>query len=881
MRRLFFFWRRSKFNDELDEELEFHLEELTAEHRASGMSEDEARHRAFLKLGNRQGVKQACRESLWIAPLEHAARDFSFGVRSLHKAGGLNLMTVLALALGVGFSTIIFSVMYNGVLHPFPYRGADRLVTLRIDDPRVAGHGVRYEFGLDEIAAFRKDNRSFEDIVGYGSWYLTYAHEHSAEVLHGGALTPNAMEFFGVQPLFGRGISDTDSRPGAPSVVLLNYRFWKKQFLGNKAVLGTQMMLDARARTIVGVMPPRFQLVGAELWLPAAWNTNRVFEQNEPRSFWATAILKRGINPRTATADLNVIAKSLARISPKNYPDRFTICITPLSDAVVADFKVTLLVMAAAVVLLLLLSCSNAAALLLVRASARVKEMAMRVALGASRGRLVRQSLVESLVLAVSGCAAGCTIAWLGLHIVTTQLFNSFTQIPWEASISLNTPSLVFALTISLFSTLLAGLAPAFYAAGSSLQPQLGGTGVGVNSRSVGARFRSILVVCQVGLSVVLLVCAGLTVRGFLALTHSDLGVNTSNVFEGAVHFPKGRYESAEAKHEYLDKLLTRLALLPGVINVAEFVGSPVIGGPSSDVTIPGKPHAEKWPTMFEACNDGYFSTLGLRLLRGRLLSPEDIASARRVAVINRKMVSRYFGNENPLGNRVRFNILDELPGTPHGAYFEIVGVVSDFKNQGLLDATMPEAFVPYSFSGFGDRGIAVHTAMKPLGVEESLRRVLWELDPDVVLSESTTLDNFINREFYAKPRFTLICLTVCALVGLVLAVIGIFSVMAYSVSLLTHEVGVRIALGAQSSTVLLMVLRTGMKLVGTGIVLGFGGALLVAPVVFRSLSNISALDTVTALTSTGVLLAAGLLACYLPALRATRVDPTTALRYE
>ena len=878
--RLFGFWRKSRFNAELESELQFHLDELTEINKAAGMNDEQARRTACLRLGRPEQLKQACHEVLWTQPVEDALRDSAFAVRSMSKAGGLNLMAILALTLGIGCSTIVFSVVYNGVLHPFPYRSPERLFAIRIDDKRIPNAGFRYDFRLDEIAAFRKQSHSFEDVVGYGNWYITYAHNRQAELLHGGALTPNAMEFFGMQPLLGRGSTAADSQTGAPGVVLLNYRFWKKEFHEDRSVIGTQMMLGDRPRTIIGIMPPRFQLLGADLYLPVSWNPNRVFEQTEAQFFWATGILKAGIKPETAIADLNVVAQELARVHPRDYPKQFTMVLTSLSDAVTADFKRTVVLMMAAVGILLLLSCSNAASLLLVRASARVKEMAMRAALGASRGRLIRQSLVETLVLALAGCALGCALAVVVLERLATVLLGPFTQIPWEAAISLNWPTLLFALTASLMSTLLAGLAPALYAGRETVQPQLGGSGVGVNASFAGSRFRSALVVFQVALSVVLLVSAGLTVRSFLALTHANLGVQTTNVFQGWIHFPRGKYVTAEAKREFVDHLLEKIAAIPGVTNVAESIGRPLDSGPASDITIPGKPHTQPWDTMFEACSEGYFPTLGLQLLHGRLLSPEDIAAGRLVAVVNQTFVTRYFGHEEPLGKQIHFKMFDQLPDAPKNAYFEIIGVVSDFRNRGLTQTPLPEAFVPHSFTGFGDRGILVRTAMKAAAVQDAVERILWDADPTVILGDPATLENFINQHVYAKPRFILIALGVCAAVGLLLSVIGTFSVMAYSVALRTHEMGVRLALGARRSAVLILVLKKGMKLVSAGIVFGFLAVFLIGAAGGGQLGG-QRFDVLTVLSSAAVLGAAGLLACYLPAFRATRVDTSAALRHE
>ncbi|MBV9267889.1 MAG: ABC transporter permease, partial [Acidobacteriaceae bacterium] len=714
MRTMLKLWRRSKFEPDLDSELRLHLEDLTAANVQAGMPEGEARRNASLRLGNPQRLKEECHDVLWITPLETCIHDAMTAVRLLRRTRGLNVMTVLALTLGIGFSIIVFSVIYNGELHPFPYRGADRLAAIRIDDTHEPGKGYRYEFRLDEIAAFRKQSHSCEDIAGYANWYPVYAHDRVAEVLHGGALTPNAMEFFGVQPLLGRGITEGDSRSRPVEVVLLNYKFWQKQFGGDRNVVGAQMMLDGHPRTVIGVMPARFQPLGADVWMPAAWNANQTFEENEPRSFWATAILKPGVKIEAAQADLGVTAMGLARLYPTDYPQHFSITLTSLSDAVVGDFRTALVLLAAAVVLLLLLSCSNAASLLLVQASGRVKELAMRAALGASRARLVRQSLIETLLLAVLGCGAGSALAFVGLKLVVTRLVAPVARIPVEASLSLNRPTLLFAVGVSLLASLLSGLAPAIYAARLNLTPQMGGTGVGVSASSLGRRFRSGLVVCQVALSVLLLVSAGLTVQSFVALTHKDLGVRSGNLFEAWIHFPKNRYDTLAQKRKYMDQLLARVAALPGVISEAVSMGLPTKGGMVSDVIIPGKPHTPVWETMFEPCSASYFKTLDLHLVRGRLFSADEVATGRLVAVVNQTFARRYFERGDALGKEIGFKALDRMFAPGRAPRFEIAGIVSDFRNEGPTRPTMAEAFLPHLFTGFGGRRILVRTAMKP-----------------------------------------------------------------------------------------------------------------------------------------------------------------------
>jgi putative ABC transport system permease protein len=349
----------------------------------------------------------------------------------------------------------------------------------------------------------------------------------------------------------------------------------------------------------------------------------------------------------------------------------------------------------------------------------------------------------------------------------------------------------------------------------------------------------------------------------------------------GHIAFPENRYRTAAEKGKFVEQLLLKTAQLPGVTSVAESIGLPLYEAPTSDVTIPGKPHTEKWETLIEPCSGGYFTTLGLQLLRGRLLSNDDIAAGRQVAVINRTMAEHYFRQEDPIGRQIRFTVLDMIPETPHGAYFEIVGVVSDFKNSGIQRPPMPEAFLPHSFTGFGDRGLLLRSSVQSDSLLKSVQRILWDMDRDVVLAEPVSLQLYLQQNSYGKPRFSVICLGACASVGLLLSVIGLFSVMAFTVFLLTHDLGVRIALGAKRSAIVAMVLSRGARLIGGGLLLGCAASLLIVRVLQNQLWGVSAFDPLTFSLVPVVLLVVGMLACYFPALKATRVDPTTALRCE
>jgi putative ABC transport system permease protein len=503
----------------------------------------------------------------------------------------------------------------------------------------------------------------------------------------------------------------------------------------------------------------------------------------------------------------------------------------------------------------------------------------LRAALGASRGRLVRQLFVESLVLGLAGCLAGCFLAYFGLLVIRAVPGVS---VPGEADMSLNLPVLLFAILLSLLTTLLFGLSPALLAVKKDLRTNLQSSGLGLNAPPAGARVRAGLVIGQVALSMLLLVYAGLMVRSFLAVTNFDPGVRTQGIIRAVVHFPGHQYDSLEAKRAFLDQALSRISSLPGVTNTAISIGFPMLGGPHTrDVTIPGKPHDKNWETAFDAVNEDYFSTIGLRLLRGRLLSAADVSTARRVAVVNSTLAKSFFGNEDPIGHQIKFNVLDEIPETPHDAYFEIIGVVSDLKGFELHEQVEAQAYIPYTFSPFDDRALLVRTFTNPSLLINPLREVVSGIDPNVFLVEPQTLDEMLERNVYMRPKFRLISFGTCAAIGLTLALIGLFGIMAYSVSLQTHELGVRMALGAQTANILKLVLRRGLILVGSGILLGLISSILSVRILKSELWGVSAFDPWTLILAPLAFLAVALLACYLPARRSTQVDPLVALRYE
>ena len=880
MWKVFRWSRRAEYVRELEGELRFHVDELTDEYAQSGLEPEEARRQALLKLGNPQRIREQVREMSWARYVTDLFRDLRFAVRSLRRAGHITAVAIAALALGIGFSATAFSVVYNGVLRPFPYRAADRQVSIEAGDKKSGEEERRHMFSLEEVAAFRQDTRDFEDVAGYGVWYMRYLHDGGAEMVHGGALTPNAMEFFGMRPVLGRPLTPADSQPNAAPVVLLGYHFWKDHFHGDAGVLGTTLDLAGRMRTVVGVMPERFALMGSDLYLPAPWQTSRLKDEDEPDYYFANAILRRGVSHEAAGAGLDVILQQLKRQKPKDFPPNAVAFARDWSDALYATYKTMFYLLAAAVGLLLVISCSNAAGLLLVHASSRQKEMAVRTALGAGRHRLTRQFLAESLVLASVGCLLGCLLAGGAVQVIGKG-YLARGVFCGEADVRLNWPTLALAVCVSFVATIAAGVAPAVIALRGDLQKQLGSNGVGVHASFRGGGFRSGLVIGQVALSVVLLVAAGLVMRTFLAMMHVDYGIEASNLMFSWSPFPQGKYKTGEERTQYIDRLMDRLEAAPGVVSATEAFGVPLFGGPRSEIQIKGKPHTGRWESMVDACSADYFKTLGLRLLRGRLLTRDDIAARRPVTVINQTFARKFFGTEDPIDHEIELDLPDEATRGNHPATFSIVGVVSDFANDGLESPISPEAVVPHSFVPTDGFGMLVRTERDPKLLLNSMRHVMWEMDPNITMAEPQVLDDFLDQRTYAKPRFGLVSFAVCAGVALLLSLIGIFTITAYTVSLMTHEIGIRMALGARQGDVLEMVLRKCLKVVGAGIALGVAVALMVVPVLRSQLWGVSAFDGVTFGVVVLLLMSAGVLAAYLPALRAVHIDPNRALRAE
>jgi putative ABC transport system permease protein len=814
--------------------------------------------------------------------METLGQDVRYALRNLRKTPGFAVVAILTLALGIGASTAIFSVIENILMEPFPYRDAQRYMSVQIHDTEQNERGGRAGYTGPEFLDYVEQNHVFDGVIANDNTDVLYRTAEGSQRFDGNFITPGTFEFFGMQPLLGRVAQAADYEPGAPPVFVLRYKTWIKSFGGDPGIVNKTFVLNGVSRTLIGIMPPRFGWGDADMWIPqkpSRGATGKVIAGAFQQRWFLMGHLKPGVSIKEAEADLTVVAKRLATVYPKDYPKHFTVQIESLTNLVVGRFKTTLYIVLAAVGLLLLIGCGNVANLLLARATTREKEFAIRSALGANRWRLIRQLLVESLILAIGGAAVGTLLAWGGLKSLVALMPQNI--IPAEAVIRLNTPVLLFALGVGVMTALVFGLVPALKAARKDINDPLRDSGKGTSGGFRHGKLRNAVVVLEVMLSLMLLVTAGLLMRSFVALRDVKLGLQPDHIFVARLPLPVERYKTADQVAGFYRPLLQRLKALPGVVEATETSTLPPYGGIRSEIEIPGKTHAEKWNAMFQLCSEGYFGVVKIQFVDGRSFTEAEVNGARKLAVVNQTFVKKYLGNENPIGRLVKIAQLAEFEDAVKEPTFEIIGLVADAKNRGLQDPPEPEIWVPYTVTGSAFRGILVRTAKEPLAMMNAVEHEIWATDANVALTLTGTLEGYISQFSYAGPRFGFFLMMIFGAIGLLLVTIGVYSVLAYTTARRTQEIGIRMALGAKSSDVQGMVIRMGLRLVGIGVGLGLIASLALGRVIATQLWGVSAYDPWTLVSVPVVLLITGLVACWLPARRAARVDPLVALRYE
>ena len=807
-------------------------------------------------------------------------QDIRFALRNLRKSPSFAIIAAVTLALGIGASTAIFSVIENVLMEPFPYTDASRLVSLQIHDTERNQPGGRAAFIGPEYLDYASQNHVFDRVIANANVDILYRSGEGTERFDGNLITPGTFEFMGMPAYLGRIAHPADYEPGAPPVFVMRYKTWVTRFSADPTFINKIFVLNGTQRTLIGIMPPRFGWGGADMWIPHKPSpSSKDNWYGFPQYWFLLGHLKPGISMRQAESDLTVIAKNLSTIYPKDYPKKFSVQIETLTNLVVGRFRTTLYIVLAAVGLLLLIGCGNVANLLLARATTREKEFAIRAALGAGRWRIVRQLLVESFLLAASGAILGAVVAWGGLRALVALMPQQI--IPAEAVIRLNLPALLFTLAVTVLTAIIFGLAPALQVVRRDLNDPLRDSGKGTSGGSAHGRLRNAVVVLEVAVSLTLLVAAGLLMRSFVALRDVHLGLQPDHIFVARLPLPEDRYKTSDQVAGFFRPLLHRLKALPGVLEATETSTLPPYGGIPTDIEIPGKTHPEKWTALFQLCSEGYFPVLKIQFIDGRPFTEAEVEGKRKLAVINQTFAHKYLGNDNPLGQRVHIAQLEQFPDKLADPWFEIIGVVADAKNRGLQDAPEPELWVPYTMTGSGARGILVRTGPEPMTMMNAVRHEIWATDSNVALTLTGTLESFIAQFSYAGPRFGFLLMTVFGAIGLVLVTIGVYSVLAYTTARRTHEIGIRMALGAEKRDVLRLVIRVGVGLVGAGIVLGIIASLAVARVIATQLWGVSAYDPVTLTSVAALLLLTGIVACWIPARRASRVDPLIALRYE
>jgi putative ABC transport system permease protein len=808
--------------------------------------------------------------------LETLIQDLGYGLRFFRRSPGSVVVALLSLTLGIGATSAIFSVIYGVLIAPYPYAKPGEIWAPEIR--AVDGRGGR-GYALDELRGL-SGVPAFADVMATAFEPVLLTGEFAPESFGGVLMSGNAFAFLGVPPVVGRTLQPTDIRADgqAEPVVVLSHKLWLRLFEGSPDAVGRTLRLNGVPHTVVGVMPPRFGWYGNDgLWLPLS--PTRTDLQ------WVNPIVRLvpGVSADVAEAQLAAFNKSLAAAKPATFPTQgFTTRLRNYLDVTVAsgDMQTSLRLLLGAVGFLLLIACANVANLQLARGSTRAREIAVRISMGAGRGRLVRQLLTENILLSLVGGACGVLFAFGAIRLIVAMMPEFY--VPNEARIALNAPVLLFTLGLSLLTGVLFGVAPALQTSRPEVTEALKAarsTGAGTD----GSRSRNVLVVIEVALSVVLLVSAGLTVRTFAALQSTDPGINPDRVLAVIVPLPPAKYTTLDQRNRFGEELLERVAALPGV-DAATF-GLP-FGGPQTPFAIAGQGAGDnsKQLTLNLAGAD-HLRAFGIPLRRGRMFDVAEVRRGDRVAVINEAAARLWPAGSDPVGARVRLDVLERPPArtlvdTSRPPDVTIVGVIGDTKNAGLRSAPNPAMVIPYSIIGQAQRILAVRSAGNPNLLLNPVRAEVRAIDAEQPLGRSITLSEILGEEV-VQPRFTMALFSTFAALGLALAAAGIYSVLSFHVTVRTHELGVRMALGAPRSHVLRLMLMMGGKLVLVGLIVGTAASFASSRLLRSLLFGVQPADPVAYAAVTLVLALIALLACYVPARRAARVDPMIALRQD
>jgi predicted permease len=869
---------KSRREIDLDAELQAHLAALTEENIRGGMTPDEARHAARREFGGVEQTKELYRERRGLPFLETLFYDIRFGARMLTKNPGFTIVAVLTLALGIGANTAIFSVVNAVLLRPLAYKNPDRLVTIL--------HNGDNPVAVANYIDWRDQSRSFEAVGAADYWSPNLTGVDPPEHLWGLQVTQNLLPLLGVEPMLGRVFLPGEDQKGSEFEVVLSYKLWLRRFAGDANVLGKTLKLDGNLYTIVGVMPQEFKFAPfwatrAELWVPNAFG-DRVNNRggNSLRIF---ARLKPGVTLDEARAEIATITARLENQFPGTNRN---VVVTPLKENVVGNIEASLLVLLGAVGFVLLIACANVAHMLMARSAARQKETAVRTALGAPRLRLIRQFFTENLLLAVLGASTGFLLAIWGMHALIAL---SPPNIPRIETVSIDARVAIFMLGVTVLTCLAFGLAPALQMSALNLSDALKESNRGSSDSVRRNRLRSFLVGSEFALALMLLIGAGLMTRSFFALRSVDPGFDPHNVLSMVVSVAGSKEADADRREIFYRELLARVRALPGVQSAGGINHLPLAG----DIwgwpfTIEGraKPRPGESPSgVYRIITPGYFEAMRLPLIRGREISAADVATGSGVVVINERAAIKYWPGADPIGQHVSFD--DDKANPP--PWLTVIGIVKDAKQEDWAAPIYPEVYLA-AFQNrqfLGEPGahmayitLVVRTTGDPTALIPTVKNTVWSIDANLPISEVLTMDGIVS-DANAQPRFEMLLLSIFAVVALVMAAVGIYGVMSYSVSRRTHEIGIRISLGASRKDVFRLVVRQGMMLALLGSAAGITGALLLSGFLSKVLYGVPATDPLTFAGVVLLLAAVASFANYIPARRAMRVDPMIALRYE
>ena len=802
--------------------------------------------------------------------LETLLQDLRYGVRRLRRQPGFSFVATLTLALGIGATTAIFSVANGLLLRPLPYPNPDRIAMVWMDNSRI---GLREDWhSYPDYDDFRTQNTTFEDIAIFNNASRTLVSTGDPERLQGAHASPNLFKVLGVWPSKGRAFADAENVPGANDVVVLSHGLWMRRFGGRDDAVDSTVQLSGRSVRVLGVMPDGFAFPSkdTEFWVPTAPSD----QARASRSFWLQAVgrLKPGVTIDQAQADLSRIKAGIIQRVPSQIG--YGVYVVDYLSQVVGRVRTAVLVLLGAVAFVLLIACTNVANLLLARASTRDREMALRAAIGAGRGRLIRQLMTESVLLGCIGGLAGVGLAWIGLRVL---LANAPADLPRVTEMTLNGGVLAFAAGLSVLTGLFFGTLPALQVAAADLNRSL--REGGRSATGVGRTIRRGLVVLEVGAAVVLLVGAGLMIRSFQKLQNVDLGFKIDRVLSARVTLYGQRYSAAEARVSFYQQMFDRLHASPG-IEAAGAVGTVMLTATpnSSNFSIDGRPDfppEKRLEVPIDPVASDYFATMGVPLLKGRLFDSRDTATGPQTVIINNTMARMFWPDDDPLGKRIKYGM--QADGGP---WMTIVGVVGDTRRTGFDSPVRPETYLPHAQNPGATMTVVMRGAQEAAQGEAALRAAVRAVDPLIPISAVRPLSDVVGG-LAAQRRLNTLLLTVFAIVAALLAAVGIYGVMAYSVAERTREIGVRMALGASRGGILRLVLFEGLALSVAGIVVGLGGALALGRLIATLLYDVQATDVPTLVAIGAIAFATALVASVVPAMRAVGLTATEALRAE